>query len=342
MKIGANELNLKKGKTCILGGTFNCIHLGHLKLLEYCKNFDKIIIGLTSDQYVKTHKLYPSLSFSKRLSALKITLAKIGILKKSEIIKIDNEIGGADKIHADAIVVSQETKKNSEKINSLRKKNHLPPLDIIECPIVYGENLQKISCEQVYKGKISSKGEILAPIKIQIATDNPTKIQGAKEALKKIFGKKYIISHHSEESKVSAHPFDQETFTGAKNRAYAAWKRAGGNCDFALGIESGIFTKMKNDLDIDITVCCVYDGKNESYGTGMGFVVPKKIIKRMKKENIDLSEAMKEITGVEKIGWQEGALGWFSDEILHRKEQIESSVLCAFVPRIAQAKGKIP
>jgi len=32
------------------------------------------------------------------------------------------------------------------------------------------------------------------------------------------------------------------------------------------------------------------------------------------------------------------ALGWFSNGAMHRSEQIEAAVACAFVPRLAQAK----
>jgi len=98
---------------------------------------------------------------------------------------------------------------------------------------------------------------------------------------------------------------------------------------------------MKDGIHIDITVCCVYDGREETYGTGMGFVVPEKIVRRIIAKKSDLSEALREITGVEKIGWREGALGWFSGGVMHRAEQVEASVACAFVPRIAEAKKEM-
>jgi inosine/xanthosine triphosphatase len=92
-------------------------------------------------------------------------------------------------------------------------------------------------------------------------------------------------------------------------------------------------------MHIDITICCVYDGKEETYGTGMGFVVPEDIAKRIRREGSDLSRVLKEIAGLENIGRKQGALGYFSAGVLHRSEQIEQSVACAFVPRLHKARA---
>jgi len=337
---------------CILGGTFTYVHSGHARLLEKCVGFRRITIGLTSDKYVRRHKIYPSFAYGKRLSALKAALKKMGLLSRTEILEIENEAGGADtNEEADTIIVSEETEGAAKRINATRARHGLPQLKIASVPLVYGQDLRKISCMRIYRGETDLKGRLQQPLKIQVATGNPTKRKGAAEALQRIFGKKFALLHHAEDSRVSAHPFNEETFDGAKNRAHAAWKRANGRgalrkaeagkiagCDYSLGIESGLFSGMCKGIHIDITVCCVYDGKKETYGTGMGFVVPEYIVSRIIAKKSDLSEALREITGVEKIGWREGALGWFSDGVMHRKEQVEAAVACAFVPRIAEAR----
>ena len=89
---------------------------------------------------------------------------------------------------------------------------------------------------------------------------------------------------------------------------------------------------------MDITVCCVYDGKGETYGTGMGFVVPQDIALAIRKEGSDLSRVLERLAGIRKIGRKHGAIGHFSAGFLHRYEQVEQSVLCAFVPRLYRAK----
>ncbi len=337
---------------CILGGTFTYVHQGHLRLLSKCRKFTRVVIGLTSNEYVRRHKIYPSLPYSKRLAGLKAALKRIGLARKTRIVKIEDEAGGADSEQdLDAIVVSEETASAAKRINLRRRKRGLRALEIIAVPLLYGQDLRKISCTRIFEGQIDAEGKLRRPLMVQVATDNPTKLKGASSALARVFGKKFAITHHCEDSRVCRHPFNEETFAGAKNRAHAAWKRANGNargrrggaakrkgCDYALGIESGLFSGMCRGMHIDITICCVYDGKEESYGTGMGFVVPQRIVRRIVAKKSDLSEALRGMTGIKKIGWRQGALGWFSDGMMHRAEQIEASVACAFVPRIARAK----
>lgn len=338
---------------CILGGTFTYVHDGHLRLLTECRRFEKITIGLTTDGYVLRHKIYPSFPYAKRLSALKAALKKMGLLHRTQIHAINDEAGGADTdTDADTIIVSEETAGAAKRINARRNKQGLRQLKVIAVPLAYGQDLRKISCMSIYRGKSDLHGRLLKMLPIQIATANPTKLKGASMALRRVFGKKFAISAHSEYSGVSAHPFNEETFAGAKNRAHAAWKRANGKareggaaaageegkCGYSLGIESGLFSLMCRGMHIDITVCCVYDGKEETYGTGMGFVVPERIVRRIIAKKSDLSEALREITGIEKIGWKQGALGWFSNGMMHRREQVQAAVACAFVPRIARAK----
>lgn len=323
---------------CIIGGTFTYVHKGHAELLIEANEFSKITIGLTSDEYVRKHKIYPSFPYARRLANLKRNLAHNGMLSKCTIVKIDSDTSVADRIAADAIIVSEETEKTAHRINRLRQARRLPPLQIIPVPLVFGESLKKISCVDIYRGKCGLQGKLVAPLSIQAGTDNPTKLMGASRAMACIFGsRKFKLFGHKENSQVNHHPFNEETFIGARNRAHAAWKRSKGKCDYSIGMESGLFTLAKN-THVDITICCVYDGVRETYGTGMGFVVPEWIAKKIRKHGSDLSKVMKEVCGEEKIGRREGALGWFSAGKMHRAEQIEAAVKCAFVPRIAEAK----
>jgi inosine/xanthosine triphosphatase len=326
------------GKSCVLGGTFTCVHAGHDEMLHRCKGFSRITIGLTSDAFVKRHKIYPSFPYGKRLAGLKAALARHKLLSRTEILKIEDEAGGAQKLRGvDAMVASEETLPAAGRINLLRRRNRLAPLKIISVPLVYGEDLKKISCQSIYEGKTDMRGRLLKPLAIQAGTDNPAKLRGTAYALRRIFGKKFLLRGHTEHTGVPAHPFNQETFFGARNRAHHAFARSSGKCDYSIGMESGLF-ELKKGLFIDITVCCVYDGNGETYGTGMGFAVPTEIARRIRRENSDLSAVLKEIAGIDGIGKKNGAIGYFSAGILKRREQIEQSVACAFVPRIARAK----
>ena len=324
---------------CIIGGTFTYIHAGHVKLLVECDNFSRITIGLTSDKYVREHKIYPSFSYEKRLANLRRNLAHNGLLARTTIVKIESESDVADRLRADAIVVSEETENAAKKINAARRKRSLPALKIIAVPLAYADSLQKISCVDIFHGKYDVRGKLLAPIRIQAGTDNPTKLSGARSALARVFGRKFKLSGHKEKSLVSHHPFDAETFRGAENRARAAFKRSKGKCDYSLGIESGLFEIRKGEF-FDITICCIFDGKAATFGTGAGFCVPAWMAKKIRGKS-DLSAVMAEFAGVEGIGRKQGALGWFSDGVMHRADQVEQAVANALVPRIAQAKKMI-
>jgi len=324
---------------CIIGGTFTYIHAGHAGLLVECGEFSKITIGLTSDKYVRAHKIYPSFSYGKRLENLKENLAHNGLLSRTTIVKIESESDVADRLRADAIVVSEETEAAAKKINAARRKRGLPALKIISVPLAYADNLKKISCADIFRGKYDVRGALRAPVRVSAGTDNPTKLTGARTALARVFGRKFVLNGHKEDSRVSHHPFNAETFRGAENRARAAFKRSKGKCDYSLGIESGLFEIRKGEF-FDITICCMFDGEKATFGTGAGFCVPAWVAKKIRGKS-DLSRVMAELAGVEGIGRKQGALGWFSNDVMHRADQVEQAVANALVPRIATAKKRI-
>ena len=321
-----------------MGGTFTYVHAGHLRLFSEAKKFSKITIGLTSDSFVRKNKIYPSFQYGRRLAGLKAALAKAGILARSEIVKIDDEAGVAPAIaDANAIIVSEETEKAAGRINAARRRKGFAPLRVISVPLSYGEDLKKISCQSIYEGKTDLQGRLQKPVAIQVGTENPTKLKGAKTALARVFGKKFVLHGSKVDTGVADHPFNDETFVGSKNRAHAAWKKAKGKCGYSIGMESGLFTLFKG-IHIDITACCVYDGREETYGTGMGFVVPEEMAQKIKESHSDLSKVLEEATGLKEVGRKHGAIGHFSAGVLHRREQIEQSVVCGFVPRLYKAK----
>lgn len=129
-----------------VSGTFNSIHAGHEKLLG--KTFslgDEVVIGLTSDAYCKDHGKQAA-PYAEREQALLAFLASKGWI--AEIKPIDSVDGFAvDDASLEGIVVSEETKKNAEKINFKRQLKGLRPLVIISIPIVKSAGGKKISSQ---------------------------------------------------------------------------------------------------------------------------------------------------------------------------------------------------
>lgn len=152
----------------VCGGTFDHFHKGHEEFLRYVFSVGKkILVGVTSDQYVRSSKLetrslMETESFEKRKQEVLSFLEQEKALSKAKIIKIDDLFGPTlDKnLPIDAIVVSQETKKGAEIINQKRKELGLKELKIIVAPPVYGEDRNIISSEKIRKGEIDRMGKL--------------------------------------------------------------------------------------------------------------------------------------------------------------------------------------
>lgn len=144
-----------KYKKVAVGGTFDELHIGHKALLEKAFEIgDKVIIGLTSDKYVKKK----SMSYEARKKTLEAYLKR----RNYEIVKLEDAYGPAIvDSEIDAIVVSEETKVGALEINDIREKRGLEPLEIIVIPIVMAANGKPISSTRIRRGEIDSEGRVL-------------------------------------------------------------------------------------------------------------------------------------------------------------------------------------
>ena len=156
---------MKKLNIVATGGTFDYIHIGHLKLLSVA--FDKgkhVIIGLTSDDFVKKFKRTSNIknSYETRYYNLeRKILANFGSINYS-IIKLEDEFGPViSSSDIEAIVVSEETLVKVKDINKIRINNHLAPLSVIVVEIAKSQDGKPISSTRIRNGEIDSKGKIL-------------------------------------------------------------------------------------------------------------------------------------------------------------------------------------
>jgi inosine/xanthosine triphosphatase len=117
----------------------------------------------------------------------------------------------------------------------------------------------------------------------------------------------------------------EETVQGAVNRAEAAFR----NCDYSIGIESGLMqvphTKTGN---MDFCACSIYDGKEHSIGLSCAFEFPKKVTEMIENEGITASEAFYKsgLTGNKNIGSAEGAIGILTKGRVTRKDYTKQAV----------------
>ena len=147
------------------GGTFDCIHIGHIKLLSTAFDIsDHVIIGLTSDRFVKRFKLNSNIknNYLKRLLNLKKNISLNFKDVNYTIIKLEDEFGPV--IHSSliqAIVVSEETLVKVKQINEIRISNYLNPLRVIVVEIAKSSDGKPISSTRIRNGEIDDKGKIL-------------------------------------------------------------------------------------------------------------------------------------------------------------------------------------
>lgn len=120
-------------KNVVLGGTFDTLHSGHVKLLATASLIgEEILIGLTSDSFASSYKQYNVRPFAIRLANLKSLMSLIAPEKKVEYAAINDPYGPAVvRPELEAIVVSRETLPRGLEINDERIKRGLPPMDIV-------------------------------------------------------------------------------------------------------------------------------------------------------------------------------------------------------------------
>ena len=116
-------------------------------------------------------------------------------------------------------------------------------------------------------------------MKILMGTQNPGKIEGARQAFEKYF-ENVEIEGVSVESNVGNQPVNEQIMQGAKNRVENLKKYAEENnisADFFVASEAGITNLLGEWMDFNIAVIENSDGE-QSVGSSAGFKIPDKYV----------------------------------------------------------------
>lgn len=171
-------------------------------------------------------------------------------------------------------------------------------------------------------------------MKVAVGTSNPVKIAAVRDVLNRIYGNVAITSLDVK-SGVPTQPIDlNQTLNGAINRAKEALKDS--DADLGVGIEAGL-VKIPFTITgfFDYQFCAIIDRQQWiTLGSGSGFEYPPVIIEGVIKKNLEIGEAMENLTGIKDIGKHKGGVGHLTQGILLRKELTEQSILMAMIPRI--------
>ena len=146
-----------------LGGTFDIIHKGHIKLLSKAFSISShVIIGLTGDELA--NKMGKSIlnNYSKRYETLTLMIHKNFPNSSYSISKLENDFGpAAIEGKLDALVVSEETRHKGDILNKLRKEKNLHPVRIVTVPMALAEDGSRISTTRIKNSEIDIEGKLL-------------------------------------------------------------------------------------------------------------------------------------------------------------------------------------
>lgn len=317
-------------EVCV-GGTFNVLHRGHRALFDAAfASGDKVAVGLTTDAFARTRRptVTPYETRRRRLAGL---LSHYGL--PYEIVPIERREGIADRERSyGAIVVSPETAPVARRINRVRRRRRLRPLEIIVVPPVLAENFLPISSQQVLAGEIDSEGRLLRPLRVHVGSTNPVKLAAVRRVLRRLF-RRAVVRGLPVRPRVPAQPWGARTVRGAVQRAQAALEGA----DLGVGIEAGLLRQPQLRKTFDVQYCVVVDRRGViTAGHGSGFEYPPAILERLE-QGETVGKAMGELVGDVRIGRRRGAIGHLSQGRLDRTALTEQAVLMAFLPRLQPA-----
>jgi pantetheine-phosphate adenylyltransferase len=145
-----------------VGGTFEALHVGHERLLSKAFSLGRVVfIGVSGDKLAaglgKTHRVR---SFPARKQGLVKFLKSHGWLERARIVELKDPFGPAVmRKNLEALVVSEETRENGMKVNTLRQLLGLPPVRLYIVRLVKADDGIPVSATRILRGEINAQGK---------------------------------------------------------------------------------------------------------------------------------------------------------------------------------------
>jgi len=145
-------------------GNIDILHKGHYVLLLKAFEVGKhVIIGLSSDYYVKRKRKLITNDYPIRLKNLKNFIAEKLNKSNYSIYELNNFYGPTVlNREVEAIVTTESSKENCLKINNLRESKNIGKLEIVIVPLVEDHEGKVISSTRIRQGEIDWNGKKLS------------------------------------------------------------------------------------------------------------------------------------------------------------------------------------
>ena len=169
-------------------------------------------------------------------------------------------------------------------------------------------------------------------MKINVGSKNPIKLGAVKEAFSLYFDK-LIVNGFEVDSRVNPQPKKLEEITqGAVNRAVKSFD----DCDYSVGIESGIFPVNRTLTGYTNMSCsAIYNGKKiVGMGLSPGFELPEFVIKEIFHGGNEVAKIFDREFNRQNIGKEGGAISILSKGKYFRKELHRGAPIMALFPII--------
>ncbi len=158
-------------------------------------------------------------------------------------------------------------------------------------------------------------------MRVAVGSLNEVKVNAVREALREI-GIEAIVIPVDAKSGVPAIPFNEEVFTGARNRALVAKEMV--PADLYVGLESGLF-EMNGRLFM-ISVSAVLKDGRFHYGLSPGFEIPERWAREIRERREAFFEFMEE-KGGKDLGRRGGLVSVLTSNLITRTEFCKLSVV---------------
>lgn len=168
-------------------------------------------------------------------------------------------------------------------------------------------------------------------MKIIIASKNPVKIEAVENGFAEMFPDWTLETEGvSVPSEVSNQPMgDEETFTGALNRAKNARKSLP-NADFWVGVEGGNIRHGENEMEVMAWIVVLSKDKIGKARTA-GFFLPQKIVDLIN-QGYELGDADDIVFKLDNSKQQMGSAGLLTDGVMNRLRFYVPAVILALIP----------